>query len=365
MVIQKNGYTPVRLLPKIPEQKTSKLTYRKMVDISIVVCTYSRVDMLGQALESLLIQETRDQFDFEIVVIDNASADGTQDAIEKFQQSPAIPIRFASQDGKGIGDARNKGVEVAAGKWIVFFDDDQKAEQDWLFHLFDFAHKNNVSCVGGPRSLQISDEILLQLGPIARGLLGENTFQETPSKCTDSYIPTCGNLMIEKSVFEKVGMFDTTMYFGGEDSDIVERIRDAGYEVWTTPNALVHHIIQPYRVNTSYLCWVATRWGAQRAEMDQKSKGKLGMLFLCVARIGQAALIFLPSYFMSRAKKNEQATQDAKYLLYRAEAHIRMFLHLFSPKRFVQDSYFAKIRFDNARFWSDNLKTRSFVSSNP
>ena len=97
-------------------------------DISTIVCTYNRADMLRSALASLYDLATDGEFTYEIVVIDNASTDATPAAIAAAAAESSAPLRGVHEPQKGVVAARNRGIREARGRWIAFFDDDQLAE---------------------------------------------------------------------------------------------------------------------------------------------------------------------------------------------------------------------------------------------
>ena len=108
-------------------------------DITVVVCTHNRAESLWQALASLYALETGGRFTYEVLVIDNASPDHTQDVIAAAAGESKAPLRGVHEPQKGIVAARNRGVLEAAGKWIAFFDDDQLADSRWLLELHSAA----------------------------------------------------------------------------------------------------------------------------------------------------------------------------------------------------------------------------------
>src|SRR5262245_56043964 len=117
--------------------------------VSIVVCTHNRADNLRAAVASLYDLATRGRFDYEIVVVDNASTDDTPAVVAEADCLSPHRVRYVFEGRKGISPARNRGVREAAGSWIAFFDDDQLAEPQWLAELWDLAEAKQVDGVGG------------------------------------------------------------------------------------------------------------------------------------------------------------------------------------------------------------------------
>jgi len=96
---------------------------------SVVICTYNRAPVLPRAIETVL---TQDFDDFELVVVDDGSTDGTAEVVG----SLADPrVRYVRQENAGLGAARNTGVANAEGRYVVFLDDDDLALPGWLAGL--------------------------------------------------------------------------------------------------------------------------------------------------------------------------------------------------------------------------------------
>src|SRR3954470_20504421 len=94
------------------------------VEVSVVVATCNRAEMLGIALGSLAEQEGLGERGYEIVVIDDGSSDATAEAVAHVARRDAVPVRYVYQAGSGVAAARNRGLAEAAGRRVVFFDDD-------------------------------------------------------------------------------------------------------------------------------------------------------------------------------------------------------------------------------------------------
>jgi len=99
-----------------------------MPTISVVIPTYNRAGLVGQAIESALGQSFADR---EIVVVDDGSTDGTTAALARFGSK----IRVVRQENRGEAAARNRGIREAAGAWVAFLDSDDLWEPNALERL--------------------------------------------------------------------------------------------------------------------------------------------------------------------------------------------------------------------------------------
>jgi len=91
--------------------------------VSVIVPTYNRAYLLGEAIESILAQDITD-CDLEIIVVDDGSKDNTQEVVRRYGDR----VRYIRQENQGAGVARNRGVDEARGDWISFLDSDDR----WL-----------------------------------------------------------------------------------------------------------------------------------------------------------------------------------------------------------------------------------------
>ncbi len=97
-------------------------------EISVVIPTHNRLEVLPEVLAALEAQEGAPSF--EVVVVDDGSHDGTTEWL-RARRGP-LPLRVLTQENAGPAAARNTGVAVAAGRWVAFLGDDTVPERGWL-----------------------------------------------------------------------------------------------------------------------------------------------------------------------------------------------------------------------------------------
>jgi glycosyltransferase involved in cell wall biosynthesis len=263
-------------------------------DISIVVCTQNRSALLRGALQSLCNLETEALFDYEIVVVDNASTDATPRVIAEIAAESPDPIRGVREPERGIVPARNRGIRESRGQWIAFFDDDQIADPQWLLELYNGAQERSSRVVGGSVHLALPDNCKRRLSAPVRMLLGEAKLGDRPLRYGGRLTPGCGNLMIERSVFEQIGMFERTVSGRGEDTDLFSRIERAGIAAWYLPDAIVHHLTPAERLETRYLLDLARRMG-EGVALRQAAQGSQPRFFaLWLAKLVRLGLVQAP-----------------------------------------------------------------------
>lgn len=307
--------------------------------LSVVIRTRNRAEMLRRTIES--IQQQQDAPLYEIVVVDNNSADHTAQTVRELAEESAVPVRYVHEPVEGLVPPLERGIAESRAPLIAFCDDDQTAAPDWLRELMAARQATGADYIGG--------SILLELppgsarpGPVARYMLGEHAFEGPARKLEDKAVPSLGNMLIARELLRAVGPFDPQSFCGGEDTDYTARVRRAGHGVFIAPAAVVFHIIPPHRLHKDYLCWVSRRWGSNLARRDAPGGG-FRLAALAVARLGQALCLRLPRLIVCRVRGNAMAAADAEYLLHRAWSYARSSLTRLWPGLFPQPRFHASL----------------------
>ena len=106
--------------------------------ISVVICSYNRAAYIINAIESLNNQ-TISKMDFEVFVVDNNSADNTQELVLNYKGShPHLNLVYVNETNQGASFARNTGAALAKAPLLCFMDDDAVAEKDYLQQIIHF-----------------------------------------------------------------------------------------------------------------------------------------------------------------------------------------------------------------------------------
>jgi hypothetical protein len=297
------------------------------------------------------MQNTEDAFRFEVIVVDNASVDDTENVVSNTApRFPAVSIRYLHQERPGDAPTRNAGVKAAGGDWLGFFDDDQLADPHWLFELFEAANVTGAEVIGGPVHLDLPPHQLERLGTICRKALREIAFYPCLHPYTDRDLPGTGNALVARRVFDKVGLFDESFTGGGSDSDFFLRARSAGFELWYPPRAIIRHRIPPERLTREYFRWDALSGGACYAELfDHKQRGAFGLAGLCALRVAHALCVNVPLMVLARMRGDEGEALGRRTLLWRAEGYTRRTLTILAPRWFPQRAFYESLDFRRGR----------------
>lgn len=225
--------------------------------ISVVVCSYNGAARIGACLDALL---TLKDENYEVIIIDDGSTDGTAEVALSYQERFALKGRdflVTSQENKGLSAARNWGAEIADGDIIAYTDDDARPDEDWLkWTRIGFQAGDQIGMVGGyglpPERDDAEAREVSRLPGQACPVLLDNKKAE--------HLPGC-NMAVRKSVWEEISGFRARYRVAGDDVDFCWRVMEAGYEVHFHPCSIVWH-----ESRATYGAYLKQQWGYGKAE---------------------------------------------------------------------------------------------------
>ena len=201
--------------------------------ISVVVCAYNSERTMEACLASL---EALDYPDYEVIVVNDGSTDGTLGIAERFPF-----CRIISQPNKGLSVARNVGAEAATGEIVAYTDSDCVADPDWLTYLVARMEAGNLAACGGPNFPPPEDSLV----PAAVAVSPGGPTHVLLSDEVAEHIAGC-NMAFRREVLLALGGFDPIYRAAGDDVDICWRFQDAGHAIGFSAAAVVWH----FRRNT-------------------------------------------------------------------------------------------------------------------
>jgi glycosyltransferase involved in cell wall biosynthesis len=246
----------------VPHSHTGEMAHSPpgAPDVSVIMCTYNRCDLLAVAIRSVLAQQHEMTPTFEMFVVDNNSTDRTRETVEAFAAADAR-LTYIFEPRQGVSFARNAAARRARAPLIAFTDDDVRVRPDWLAAIARaFAERPSVDVVGGPvlPSWPTAAPAWLtrdHWAPLALVDYGDVPFAITPER------PMClvgANMAFRRAALDLAGDFaaDFQRVKDGigslEDHELLLRVLRLGRRAVYDPQIVVHAEVQRNRLDPDY-----------------------------------------------------------------------------------------------------------------
>ncbi|MBK8300793.1 MAG: glycosyltransferase [Chitinophagaceae bacterium] len=202
------------------------------MEISIIIPSYNRAD----ALQLTLFNLTRQVFDreWEVIVVNNNCTDNTDEVVEQ-QQFP-VPLKLVHEKKPGPAAARNAGVSVAVGEFLIFIDNDILTQPDFLQR-----HYKNLQTWKGCWFLGHSEN-LPEFQQTPFGKFRKSIEGVTATTLSKTDIITGQNTSMQRAQFLKLNGFDESFHVAsGEDRELAMRALQSGITIYFDPSIVVLH----------------------------------------------------------------------------------------------------------------------------
>jgi len=217
--------------------------------LSVIVLSYNGKNLTIQCLISLL-NSTYNQF--EIIVIDNCSTDGSLEALEQaFYNEPRIKI-IPMKKNYGFAIGNNMGYEYAShhSEYMLFLNNDTIVERDCLEKVIGKMEVDHSIGAAQPKIMSMMD--MSRINAVGGILdyygrtwnIGEGEIDKKQyDKITDIFYAQGAALFVRREMVEKIGLFDPMYFMYYEDTDLSWRSWLAGYRVKLIPDGVIYHYV--------------------------------------------------------------------------------------------------------------------------
>lgn len=256
--------------------------------VTVAIPTYNRAPILRETLATLA-QQDFPPTDWELLVIDNASTDDTAAAVAEFASARPAP-RYVLERTQGLNHARNRAIAEARGDVLIFGDDDILTRPDWVRQmsapLLADAGERKIGALGGEVIPVFPQGVPEYVKTWHRPL----RFRPDLGPVGGRSSPMGANLAFRRAVFAEHGLFRADLdrkggsLLSGGDSEMIQRLRRAGLEIWFAPAAEVQHQMPASRTAFRYVARHAFDNGRSAVlERGQNSPGFLASRFFANA----------------------------------------------------------------------------------
>lgn len=217
------------------------------MDLSIIIPSFNTKDLLDRCLTSIYNSLQGSKLSFEVIVIDNASNDGTVGLLNK--KYPRVEKIF-NKINLGYGKANNLGIKKAKGNYILLLNSDIKVLDSAIETLFDFTKDHADSFVGGKlfnedMTPQSSCGPMFSLPVVALMLFAKGDSlgltRYSPANERSVGWVSGGCLMARKRLFIQLGLFDESIFMYMDEIDLLYRASKSGIKTYFLPTARFIH----------------------------------------------------------------------------------------------------------------------------
>ncbi len=276
--------------------------------LSIVIVSWNVKYLLQKCLES--IYKNSPNCDLEVIVVDNASSDGSAEAAEEwFKVHGSRFTVIKNQTNLGFSTANNQGIKTSSGEYVLILNPDTETQPGALDILLSFLESDEDAAAAAPKLL--NPDMTLQksvlgfptLGAMAmRQLFIEQLWPGNPY--TKKYLmsdfkydraeeidqPMGAAIMIKRAVLDKVGLFDESSFMFFDEVDLCFRIKNSGLKLYFIPEAtIIHH------GGVSIRKWgalnLSRHWTRSRNLFFRKNYGTMAIVILYLIDAARVAVI--------------------------------------------------------------------------
>ncbi|HVP37817.1 MAG TPA: glycosyltransferase [Candidatus Saccharimonadales bacterium] len=217
-------------------------------EVSVVIPAYGHPELTRQCLRSLFTVPSGSSF--EVILVDNASPEDPSEALAEFL--PRIRLQ-CNRVNVGFARGCNQGAREAAGRYLLFLNNDTEAHPGWLKPLVDLLDSNpDVGVVGSkllfPDGRVQHAGVAVSSNPdFPQGVTGFHVYQHDPadaphvSRPREFQVVTAACCLVRRELFEALGGFDPAYWNGFEDVDLCFRARAHGFRVMYQPRSVLTH----------------------------------------------------------------------------------------------------------------------------
>ncbi len=224
------------------------------VDVSVIVSTCDRRDLLARTLDSLVSQVVPTAIEFEILVVDNNCTDGTCELVAGYMRRHPGLVRYLFEGRQGVSYGRNAGVQAARGAIVAFTDDDNVVPRTWVATISELLASH-------PEAVGVGGKVLPEWpsppppwldrrhwSPLAILDYGERRFHTSADR------PLCligANLALRRRVLLDHDGFSPAFH-RCQDHDLELRLWRAGHRLLYAPELVVFAPVDPARLTRAY-----------------------------------------------------------------------------------------------------------------
>jgi len=287
---------------------------------TVALCTHNHADRLVRTLADLRSIRAPDA-PWELLIIENGSTDATPSILGSHAWPAEWHVRVVREEKLGLSNARNRAIEEAQGDYLIFIDDDETPDPEWLRAFERLIKDHAPDAFGGRievlfegnRPEWLADELL--------GFLGQLNRADSVTPLTQQNTSFHGgNFGVRKAVCKTVGGFDAMLgrkgsdNTGGEEVDFYRRLLGHSFKVYWTPHAVIHHRIQTDKLKRSYFLDLHYRQGRMEGVRRRGGSSRIPPRYL-IPQLGRALHALLRQWTEEGRKATVRKEMNVAYFV--------------------------------------------------
>lgn len=247
----------------------------KVPELTVVVCTYNRAEILKYCLDSL-VSQTDDKNSYEVIVVDNNSKDGTERVVKEYCEKNRN-FRYIFEPEQGLSHARNRGWKESRSDWVAYIDDDAKADKGWCDNIIEASKKNDgLKAFGGEiLNWYLYEKPKWFKNKFRNQSMGNKEFILDIKK--HPFGLTGCNMIFKKEILFKYGGFSKEFgMIGGEiglaeESKLFNEMLIAKEKIMYFPNIKIYHLVPKELFSLRYVFSRSVKSGEAIAKIRETS----------------------------------------------------------------------------------------------
>ena len=238
----------------------TQIDTQSKIDLSVIILAFRGYDKLAASVEAVFASQTN--YQYEVIVVDNGSADGTAERFEKEFIGKQHPnLKLTRNTNEGFAKGNNIGIKNSSGKYVLLLNPDTAVQPDTVQMCMDYIIANPGIGALGCKLIKADGKLdlasrrsfpnpvnalyrflgLPKLFPKSKRFSSYNLLFTSEDEIMEVDSLVGAFMLMPRLVLQQVGMLDEDYFMYGEDIDLCYKIKQAGYKVIYFPKTFTYH----------------------------------------------------------------------------------------------------------------------------